>query len=260
MITGNADGRLEEVWACLATVTDPELDESVTDLGFVDDVSVEGDAVAIDFRLPTYWCAANFAYLMADDMRRAVAALPWVAHVRPHLHDHMCADQVNAGAAAGLSFGAAFGDMAEDESLEALRATFTRKAFQRRQETVLRALLRQGSDKAELVTMPLAKFDAITLDDPEAAAQKPRYRAIRDQLGGPAGPTDRAFVTPDGAPLTEDGFDTHLQALRSVRINMEFNGTLCRGLLAVRDRAAVPSDPDAKEPALVDFITGRVPA
>ena len=100
-----------EVLARLATVTDPELDEPVTALGFVEQVSVGADgSVAIDFRLPTFWCAANFAYMMAEDMRDAVAALPWVTSVTPRLRDHMCADEVNRGVAEGLPFGAAFGE------------------------------------------------------------------------------------------------------------------------------------------------------
>ena len=91
-------GREAEVRARLATVTDPELDEPVTDLGFVEGVTVAADgAVAIDFSLPTYWCAANFAYMMAEDMRDAVATLPWVTGVVPRLHAHMCAEQVNRG-------------------------------------------------------------------------------------------------------------------------------------------------------------------
>ena len=74
--------RAEQVNACLATVMDPELDESVTELGFITEVVLQGEGeVRIGFRLPTYWCATNFAYLMADDMRRAVQALPWVTKV-----------------------------------------------------------------------------------------------------------------------------------------------------------------------------------
>ena len=92
--------REAEIWARLATVTDPELDEPVTDLGFVEGVSIEPDGtVTIGFRLPTWWCAANFAWLMADDMRRAVGSLPWVKRVLPRLRDHMFADQVNDGVA-----------------------------------------------------------------------------------------------------------------------------------------------------------------
>ncbi len=243
MSEGAAD-REAQVRARLATVTDPELDEPVTELGFIERVSVERDgAVGIEFRLPTYWCAANFAYLMAEDMQRAVAALPWVTRVIPRLREHMCAESVNRGTAQGLSFGAAFGEAAEDETLDALRATFKRKAFQRRQEAVLRALLRQGFSTAALAAMELAALDRITITEPDGAAQKPRYRAFRAELGGPAGPDARAFVTPDGAPLTEQGFNDYLRTLGSVRIAMTFNGALCRGLLAARDRAAAPSLP-----------------
>ena len=70
------DGKVAEVWFQLAPVTDPELDESVTELGFVTAVTLdEKGVVQVSFRLPTYWCAANFAFLMADDMARAVRAL-----------------------------------------------------------------------------------------------------------------------------------------------------------------------------------------
>src|ERR1700737_1911473 len=76
---GPYEGRTAEIWDRLGHVTDPELDESVTDLGFVTSVEVDAmDHVHIQFRLPTYWCAANFAFMMADDMRAAVGALPWV--------------------------------------------------------------------------------------------------------------------------------------------------------------------------------------
>src|ERR1700678_4554577 len=87
-----------EVWACLQGVTDPELDESVTELNFVTKVDVDPESrVHIEFRLPTYWCAANFSFLMADDMRQAVKDLPWVADVSIMLGEHMYADKINAG-------------------------------------------------------------------------------------------------------------------------------------------------------------------
>ena len=70
------DDRQAQVWACLQAVTDPELDESVVELNFVTKADVDSvNRVHIEFRLPTYWCAANFSFLMADDMRRAVSAL-----------------------------------------------------------------------------------------------------------------------------------------------------------------------------------------
>ena len=70
------DDRQAQLWACLQSVTDPELDESVVDLNFITSADVDPmNRVHIGFRLPTYWCAANFSFLMADDMRRAVSAL-----------------------------------------------------------------------------------------------------------------------------------------------------------------------------------------
>ena len=57
--------------------------------------------------------------------------------------------------------------------------------------------------------------------------------------------------------MPADAISAHLAELRAVRINMEFNGALCRG----------SSRPDTSEldvvdgePTLVDFILDRVPA
>ena len=236
---GREAAREAEVLARLATVTDPELDEPVTDLGFVEDVTVGTDGVvAIDFRLPTFWCAANFAYMMAEDMRDAVATLPWVTRVVPHLQAHMCAEQVNHGVAEGLDFGAAFGEAGDDDTLADLRTTFRRKAFQGRQEALLRALLAQGFDKAALVAMTVAELESTTVAGGKVVGLRRRYLEMRNKVGGPSGPDALAFVTAEGAALGEVGFDEHLRALASVRIAMEFNGALCRGLLAARNRAS----------------------
>jgi len=69
--------RAEAVLRALETVRDPELDEPITSLGFVAScaVSAAGDA-QVRLRLPTYFCAPNFAYLMVADAYDAVAALP----------------------------------------------------------------------------------------------------------------------------------------------------------------------------------------
>jgi metal-sulfur cluster biosynthetic enzyme len=84
MASYTSDLRITEIWKRLSEVTDPELDEPVTELGFVERVAVlDGDVVEVDSRLPTYWCAANFAFLMVDDIRAAVAAAPWCRSVRP---------------------------------------------------------------------------------------------------------------------------------------------------------------------------------
>ena len=68
------------VLEALGTVYDPELDEPITDLGFVGSVVVAGGAVAVRLRLPTPQCAPNFAFLMAADASRASGG--WTAWSR----------------------------------------------------------------------------------------------------------------------------------------------------------------------------------
>ncbi|MDQ0475094.1 metal-sulfur cluster assembly factor [Labrys wisconsinensis] len=227
--------RVTEVRQCLASVTDPELDEPVTDLGFVEEVTVDArGGVDITFRLPTYWCSANFAFLMADDMRRAVSALPWVEAVRPQLQDHMAAEEINRGVRLGLSFGQAFTAFASGDSLGEIREKFRRKAFERRQEAVIQALRAAGLDNGAICAMTLATFDAADLGAGEGARQKPRYREALIERGLAAGPHDRAFVTFSGRGIEAHELGAYLQRLRAVRINMEFNTALCRGLLGSR--------------------------
>lgn len=258
MAFSDKDPRVAEVWARLGEVTDPELDEPVTELGFVERVAVvDDDVVEVDFRLPTYWCAANFAFLMVDDIRIAVEAVPWVQSVRPRLHDHMYEDEVNRGVGDALSFKQAFGGLSADETLDAVRQKFRIKAFQRRQESVLRALRRQGFDDASLVEMEFGTLQGLSIEDEEGARQKPRYLRILNEFGLSSEAKDPAFVTPDGDRITAAAFKKHMEVLRGVRINMEFNGSLCRGLLSTRYKEAKLEE--GQEPTLVDFIEGRVP-
>ncbi|MCA1452687.1 DUF59 domain-containing protein [Bradyrhizobium sp. BRP22] len=229
------DRRTGEVWDRLALVTDPELDEPVTRLGFVELVTVDDQGgVDIVFRLPTYWCSANFAFLMADDMRRSVMVLPWVRHVRPRLQDHMVADEINRGVAAGSSFREAMKDFAPGETLEELREKFRRKAFERRQEVMILALRNAGYDDVSICLMNLESYDRSDFGEGEGAYQKPRYREILVERGLASLPGDRAFVTWSGDPIEPRELAPHLRRLRTVRINMEFNSALCRGLLGAR--------------------------
>jgi metal-sulfur cluster biosynthetic enzyme len=221
--------RSMQVQACLATVMDPELDESVTDLGFITELELQDDGeVCIGFRLPTYWCAANFAFLMADDMRRAVRALPWVTGVKVQLHDHMYAEAINQGVADGAGFQAAFGVAAEG-GLEALRRTFELKAFQRRQEALLEHLI--GKYPAEtLVALDIDALERLQLDD-DGEKLLARYLERRFLVGG----APMAFVSSEGKPIAAETLSGHMRVLRGVGVNAEFNSALCRGLLAVRD-------------------------
>ena len=143
-IAPGRDEKAAEIWRRLEVVTDPELDESVVDLAFVTNVDVDNtDHVRIGWRLPTYWCAANFAFMMADDLRVAAAEAPWVSGVTVELGEHMYAETINTGVAAGRSFQESFGKEA-DGNLDEVRRTFLLKAFQRRQEALILNLMEAG--------------------------------------------------------------------------------------------------------------------
>jgi metal-sulfur cluster biosynthetic enzyme len=237
-VSPTAAEREAEVRSALDHVTDPELDEPVTDLRFIEHLAVDPDGtVSIGFRLPTYWCAANFAYLMAADMQCAVGALPWVRQVNVSLGEHMYADTINDGLANRLSFQAAFGNEASTE-LDELRRTFLVKAFQRRQEALLRYLIERGDQP---VTMRLADLQSLPLDD-QGARLRSRYLDRRDICASPG--ESLAFVDANGNAI--ENLAAYLRNLERVSINAEFNGALCRGLLAARFN-------ETDEPSLLDF-------
>ena len=106
---------------------------------------------------------------MAADMQREVGALPWVRHVQVTLGEHMYAEKINHGLANKLTFQDTFGNEASAE-LDELRQSFLVKAFQRRQETLLRHLLKMGFHAEKLVSMSLQDLQAMAF---EPARRKP---------------------------------------------------------------------------------------
>jgi metal-sulfur cluster biosynthetic enzyme len=233
-----AADRKAEVWRKLETVTDPELDEPVTALEFVTRADVDADnCVHIEFRLPTYWCAANFSFLMADDMRNAVRELPWVADVSIVLGEHMYADKINAGLARGLNFQETFAAEA-DGDLDELRRSFLLKAFQRRQAALLAHLIDAGRDAAGLVGMTLGELTDLEVEE-AGARLRTRYLERRSSMFD-SFVTSRAFIDADGDPLQAETLSVYIRALRRVDVNAEFNSALCRGLLHARFDTETP--------------------
>jgi metal-sulfur cluster biosynthetic enzyme len=245
------EARIAEVRAALDRVTDPELDESVVGLNFVTGIEVNGDQVKVGFRLPTYWCAANFSYLMASDMRDAVAALPWVASVSVTLDEHMFVEAINDGVAAGKDFADAFPTEAQMD-LSSIRLTFGLKSFERRQEALLRHLLAQGHEPEVILALQVDGLRRLTLDA-EGQGLRERYLERRPLAGN----LPLAFVNRDGAPILPETLTQYLRNVRRVGLNAEFNGALCRGLLAARYGEAPAALP--AEPELIDFIRMAAP-
>ena len=258
MLTTLSKADLEtEVWGCLARVTDPELDEPLTELGFVEHVAViDNQQVEVGFRLPTYWCSPNFAFLMAFGIRREIETLAWVKSIRVELHDHCFGDEVNEGVNNGRAFNEVFAQYCDGADLGAVIEKFQIKAFDRRQEAVMLELRRHGLSAEQIVSMTLCELDRIEFRDDEAIKQKPRYRELLLSRKLAERREDPAFLTWGGKRLTAGTLPEHLGRLRLTRLNMEFNGAMCRDLAATRYKE-VQIGPDG--PTLVDFIAGRVP-
>jgi metal-sulfur cluster biosynthetic enzyme len=219
-----------EVLDALSGVRDPELDEPVTALGFVSNLEIEGDAVSVRLRLPTFFCAPNFAYLMVADAREAVLSVPGVRRVSVVLDDHYASEELNAGGA----FDEAFPDETEGPDLEELRTVFRRKSFVSRQEQLCRALLSEGRSPLELAAMRLG--------DLPPSQDLDKYLERRSELGLDVSEGAPLVVDPDGNRIPEEAVVQHLRFARTVRVSIEGNAELCRGLLETRyggDRGVV---------------------
>jgi metal-sulfur cluster biosynthetic enzyme len=221
------------IMTALDTVMDPELDESVAAMGFIESVTVTGREAEIVFRLPTFWCSANFAYLMATDMCMAVEQLPDIDTARIRLVDHFASGKINRGVAAGRGFQEVFSDEAH-ANLDAIRRTFRERAFLGRQEKLLRSLVaRQGVAPALATTM--ADLAALTMDgDAQLRTGALRYLALRRHEPGAHDLAAPAFVALDGAPVTPAGYQVHLRTVRSVKGAAEANAEMCRIYLEAR--------------------------
>lgn len=127
------------ILARLATVPDPELDESISELGFVHAIRVHGKHADVALQLPISWCAVNFAFIMAEDVRNALLEVEGIAAVTVRMGDHCAAAEIEAAVNEGRPFSAAFvGE--EATGLTALRSTDLHKGFLVRQERLLSAL------------------------------------------------------------------------------------------------------------------------
>jgi metal-sulfur cluster biosynthetic enzyme len=234
--------REAEVLAALRPVIDPELDESVVDLGFIARVAVKGNRAAVDFRLPTFWCSANFAWIMAEDMSRALAALPWLAGSDIRLVDHFASKKVSEGVAAGRSFREAFGDEAA-ANLDAIRETFRRKAYLGRMARLIEALRERDWSDARIAGAAISDIRQVAAaGDTDASPAASRYLELRAVYGGASAPSDAAFRKPDGEAIAVADFPAWLRDIRMTRRGVEANGEMCRILLKARNEEPAPAE------------------
>ena len=213
--------------AALEAVRDPELDEPITALGFVSSCTVSADGdVQVRLRLPTYFCAPNFAFLMVADAYDAASGVVGVRRTEVVLEDHFAADAINAGVAARSGFAQSFDGLAAGE-LDELRADFVRKAVLAGTDRVCRPLLAAGRTTDDLAEL--------TLGDAPASADRERLRSRRAELGLPSGDESPLLVDArTGEAVGAQALPLHLRRARLTRVNAEANGSMCRGMLRER--------------------------
>ena len=215
-----------EVLGALSGVRDPELDEPITDLDFVSSVEVEDASVRVRLRLPTYFCAPNFAYLMVADAQAAALSVPGVERATVFLDDHYASEEINGGVNDQHGFDGAFPGETEGPDLEGLRGTFQRKSFVSRQEQLCRSLRAAGHSSEELARM--------RLEDLPPSGEFETYLERRAELGLDVSAEAPFIVDPDGNRVPEEAVVQHLRFAKTVRVSIEGNASLCRGLLSTR--------------------------
>jgi metal-sulfur cluster biosynthetic enzyme len=223
------------IWAALDTVLDPELDEPITGLDFVASCAVEGSVptltVRVGLRLPTFFCAPNFSFLMVADAYDAVSAVDGVGHVEVTLADHAHAAEINGGVAAAAGFVESFSGEATAE-LDELRRVFLAKSCVAGQDRVARPLVDAGAGPDQLADTTLGEVpDSVDLR---------RLRARRSRIGLPAGDDAPLLIHEDGSPVTAAQVPLHLRRARLTRTGIETNGEYCKALLHTRYPTPVP--------------------
>lgn len=228
----------------LEDVLDPELDESVLKLGFIEEITlIDGQAV-VDLHLPTGWCAANFAYMMAEDVRHALLGVDGIESVALKLNKHFDAQRIEASIEQGQSFMEAYPAEAT-EGLDPLRQIFLRKAYTARQLRFIRTLLDVGLSSETLCSLTLADF---SLTEGEARVYHngdwiivadgtpgKRYLDQRAKLGLDCAPSAPLLIDIKGEAIAPAKFQEYWRYARTIQVGMEANGSLCSALLQARD-------------------------
>ena len=237
-----------ELWQALDGVLDPELDHSIVRLGFVEAVTVEGSCAWVTLRLPTFWCAPNFVFMMVEDIRRALLQVEGIQAVQIRLLDHFASEAIESAVQNGRSFEEAFpGEVTG--SLDELRAFFRRKSYLGRQFALLNALRAAGFSPQEICALRLADLSEsggtwhvrradgvwVSLEPGEAIR---RYLERRRELGLDMRPDAPLMLDADGHPIPLESFNDYLCRSRAALLNFKSNAFLCQALLASRKGGA----------------------
>lgn len=229
----------------LNTILDPEIDESILTLGFVEAIEAEGGHLTVELQLPTHWCAPNFSYLMASGIRQELSRVPGVQSVTIRLRDHFAAEAIQSGVNSGKSFSEAF-PKEGSENPEQLRDLFLRKGYLGRQERLVRHLRSAGLSFDEISALGLEDVRSdgescwlcrrgATPVHVGPARLVQQYLERREMLGLDCSPKAPLVLGLDGIPIPPHKLEDYVTRARTARLSLEANGALCSALLQRRN-------------------------
>jgi len=220
-------------------VTDPELDESVLELDYVDRLEVDPPRVHVEFTLPTAWCSPAFAWMMAVDMRDAAASVDGVERCTVDLSEHLHGEEITEGVNAGAAFEAVFEDATE--GVAPVRRKLDEKALLARQYEAIEALLDVGArpeqvcglTRADCTFHEDAGYVAVDLGGLSVCVDREpmaRYLEKAEELAVPLDDDDPLFRTREGDPIPPARFDRAHAEARVTTVNMRGQGGICDAL------------------------------
>jgi metal-sulfur cluster biosynthetic enzyme len=247
----------QNVLRALSTVTDPELDEPITELGFVKELSVSDEGrVSLDLVTSTFWCSPNFVYMMLEEARDVVSKIDGITEVRVHLEGHHDSDRINEGINSRQSFSECYPSEASG-NLEELNRMIRTRVLRSRLSSMVAAMSRSGVTAFELLgvsrsdvaadheTFVVTSGDKLhRISDPLDAKRVARYLSFLDGLGRANGPL--IIFDLEGRTPKPHELESMLALSRSAKSNFSLNAELCRALLESRLNREEPSTSESR--------------
>jgi ATP-binding protein involved in chromosome partitioning len=85
---------VQAVRAAAGSVRDPEIRRSLSEMGLLDDVQIEGSQVTVHFHLTSPLCPSKFATSIGQEIRKRVVAIPGVTSCEVVLRDHFLREKI----------------------------------------------------------------------------------------------------------------------------------------------------------------------
>ncbi|MES3517327.1 MAG: iron-sulfur cluster assembly protein [Natronomonas sp.] len=223
-------------------VTDPELDRSIVELDYIEDITIDGSHVSVIFVLPTAWCSPAFAWMMAVDARDEIEALPSVDRAEITLEEHLHEEEITRGVNDRQSFEETFPDA--EGGVAGVRATLDAKARLARQYDAVEMLLKAGLDGEQIASLERRH---LSLDDPATVSLREEsvvvpveadpieaYLEKAEAVGLTDDEHSKLFRTPESEPIDPDDFELVHNRTRLASTNMTGQGTICDALNEAR--------------------------